>query len=118
MNTPTNSGLIASARPVRGLGKLICIALVAVAFLGACSDDKTPPDDPKDGKASKAEAKQSCQASAIAFGSCASQVLLAYPLSDTERANLSTCDFQSAVADSSPLDVFEGARQAVIANCF
>lgn len=95
---------------------IIAIAASAVVFFSACSDDKTPPDDGKDGKA--ATAKAACTAETEnAFRLCAQEVLATSGLSSAERRSLSSCDFNSATPETSKEDLFEAARATVRAHC-
>ncbi len=101
---------------------VISASLLAFASLtvlaSGCSDDKSPPDDGKDGKAF-AIAQKACASDeeAQAFRRCALGLLGSSGLTSVERQSLASCEFAKAVPESSSEDLFEIARATVKAHC-
>jgi len=96
----------------------VLLAVTVSVFTISCSDDKSPPDDGKDGGLQKLIKSIACsEETAPLFRQCAESLLSASELTQAERVALSSCGFESAVPDSSSEDLFEVARATVKAHC-
>jgi hypothetical protein len=96
--------------------------LSVAAALSACSGSKPGPDDGGDDGGSSSHgssvSQKSCENTAE-FKACAERVVAASGVSPEDAASLEDrCGINAAVAhDAAGADVFEVARQAVIATC-
>ena len=93
---------------------LIAVAAFAVVMATACSDDKSPPDDGKDGKGRSSKTMSSCDAR---FRICAEEILGTSGLATDERESLAGCEFAKALPRTSSEDLFEVARATIKAHC-
>lgn len=96
----------------------VLLALTVSVFMVSCSDDKSPPDDGKDGGIQKLMKSIACSAeTAHLFRQCAEALLSTSELSLSERVALSSCGFEAATPDASSEDLFEVARATIKAHC-
>lgn len=110
--------------PIPGRLILALGALVTVLSVGACSEEKSPPDDENssagksDGKlASFSEACGENPALAAEFRACALRVLKPYALTEIDANRLSGCGYAFERPESSPGESFERARFEIRVNC-
>ncbi len=102
----------------RAMSRAVVALVSSVLFLGACSEEKSPPDD--EGSMSSMNGgvqfsgKTTCSSE---FHACALSALEAFSLTLREVEHLSSCSFEAAASEVSDLELFEQARSQVRSRC-
>jgi hypothetical protein len=90
--------------------------IVALLFLTACSEEKTPPDD--EGSMEMATAHADAQKSrTLQFHECAINAIETFSLSPLERTRLSSWSFEEFEPELTDLGLFEEAKSQVRDRC-